>query len=345
MNRKVLSFAVVFCMTVAIFFAFSEISNALSVSCPSVSVYSKYDKTVTVEWGDTNGSSVQVYNLTTGTVNTVSAYSHKYTIDHDITSGQTVEVRIRAYEVITDSSGNRTTYYSSYSPIYVVTANGADTGRVYQSAISLAKTLKLNTCYGGTSKEWIPLRGEDSYVYYHFRTSPRTDSKYRISIYSNEKSTYYEAIAEWGINGDIVAYGTDVLPEQRYVETLSLKPNTTYTFRVHATYYYNWTANVDYRLMVSEIVRPPARPTITVCNGGKRMATFRFGKIANASRYQVAYRINGGQYRYFYTQRLSNSIRNLASNRKCTILVRSQRLANGRFYSSPWSISRTVRVK
>lgn len=193
-------------------------------------------------------------------------------------------------------------------------------------------------------------------VYYKFNTSNRSDSKYRFQCRGQGE----DIVDMWLLNygGDpndddawnVVAYGNKDSSNSE-IKTLALKSGRTYKFRVYCVRY-GWgddvssaTGGIPYRVKVTEIIRKPSKGRITSCKAGKRKATLRYAKLNKAKRYQIAYKIKGGKYKYIKTQKLKRTINNLKSKKYYYFKVRGQRYACGRYYSGPWSGVKKVRIK
>ena len=196
---------------------------------------------------------------------------------------------------------------------------------------------------------------DDDAVYYEFKTSGRADSKYHFAC----RGTGEENVDMWLLN-----YGADPSDNDawRFVaggtkdssscttKTLSLKPNRTY--RLRAYFKYGWTdtpvnavGGAEYRLKVTEIISKPAKGKILSWKAGKKKATVKFAGSKKATRYQIAYKVKGGKYRYVYTKAKVKTFKNLKSKKLYYVKVRGQRLANGKYHSGPWSVVKKVKIK
>lgn len=126
-------------------------------------------------------------------------------------------------------------------------------------AASSSETIKLNTMYSGTTKEW---RGyhDGSYVVYTFKTSARKDSKYKFYAKATSGNDYDDAhITLYHKDGwEDMAYGDgESVKSASFTwsnDPVKLKPNTTYKVRVYGEQYLSFTGGIPFKIKVSEIV-------------------------------------------------------------------------------------------
>lgn len=192
---------------------------------------------------------------------------------------------------------------------------------------------------------------DEEAVYYKFDTSGRSDSKYKFECRGQ---------GEDSVDMDLLYYGNDPKDEDawKYIACgnkdsstsestiIALKPSRTYKLRAYGSWDPAYSlGGIPYRVRVTEIIRKPSKGRITSCKAGKRKATVRYAKLNKAKRYQIAYKIKGGKYKYIKTQKLKRTINNLKSKKYYYFKVRGQRYACGRYYSGPWSGVKKVKVK
>ena len=350
MKRKVLSVIVSLCMILTLVSISTE--NVEALSAPTItSVYqTDIEKCcVRVEFTSSNtgsGFSYSLEDVNSGRTWSLAG-SAKYYYIQNLTAGQTLRLRLRAY----DGSS-----YSSYSSVWSITVESGygNNNYGYQEQNSSQSSIYWNKI---EKNDWFyDYTVDGDAVYYQFTTSGRADSKYRFSCRGIGEESVDMYLLNYGASPSdedawkIVAYGNND-SSCCSTKTLTLKPNSTYRLRVFYVRY-GWgdvvsssEGGVPYRINVSEIITKPAKGKITSLKAGKKKATVKFSKLSKATRYQIAYKVKGGSFKYVYTKATSKALKSLKSKKTYYVKVRGQRLANGTYYSGPWSTTRSVKVK
>jgi len=311
--------------------------------CPRISSLTSANNSVTVNWDATNnpsGMMVEVINCTYNTRIAVPESKRRCTLT-GLTEGDTITVIIRAY---TSTGSYVASNFSEEKQITVEgpstnTSNTSSTNNTSSTTYDVEK-IKLNQWYCGTTLE--------EPGYFTVKTTGRTDSKYQFFVRTTyAKVDWFETDIEM-VNtektlGRAYYYDSD---STVYAPLQSLKPNTTYKFKVYgkgsALFY---ERDVDYEFMVKEVIAKPAKGEVTLWKGGKKKATLKFAELAKATRYQVAYKKKGGSYKYCYTTSTTKTLKNLSKNEYYYVKVRGQRKVDGKYYSGAWSEVKKTKIK
>lgn len=208
------------------------------------------------------------------------------------------------------------------------------------------KDISLNKNYSGTSGD-----SSSNTPYLVFKTSGRTDSKYKITL--TNKSEYAQSVNVWENHPE---YGWGTIewgyPAADAYNTTSatfnagsLKPNKKYCLQV-------WSKGLSgsgrfgaFNIKVEEIVAKPGKATITSAKAGKKKVTLKIKKLSKSSRYQIQIKQKGGKWKTYNVKSTKKTIKKLKSKKYYYLRVRGQRLANGKYYSGSWSKIKKIRVK
>lgn len=329
MKRRILSLIMIVSLALMTVILPGEKAYALSLQTPSITSLTSSNGTVDVRWGDYGypvGTTMEIYDFTNDKVHRTTANSYRLVLDRDISVGQTLQIQLRAFYV----DNNNRSYYSDFSTLKTI--------KVISGSGSSLKQLGLNQWYSGTSS--------DEPDTYQFTTTSRSDSKYRFVIRATyAEDIHFSAQIDFGSQGDVLAYDYPDTDDEDYSESRSLSANTTYRIRVYGDHYGFYESGVGFEFIVQEVIAKPAKGKVNSWTAGKRKATVRFAALAKATKYQIAYKIKGGSYRYITTSGTSRTIKSLKSNRYYYVKVRGRRTVDGEYYYGPWSAAKKVKVK
>ena len=201
--------------------------------------------------------------------------------------------------------------------------------------------------------------------YYKFKTSSVSGIKYTVRVTCTDKMkswdgggrTFwvglmdddYDAIHQDGTKRDATTpyFGyLDNVGDVTSETYQTLKPNSTYYVRILNSGLETEGDRLSYAVCVKKSVVKPGKPVVKSCKAGKKKLTFSYYKTKYAKRYQVQMKVRGGSWKtYNNGTKLSKTIYKLKKGKKYTVRVRAQRYVSGKWYSGPWSKSRTVKVR
>ena len=125
--------------------------------------------------------------------------------------------------------------------------------------------------------------------------------------------------------------------------TYKLKKNTTYYISVCA---YPTAKNVDYRMDFKFSYDKPAKAALkSLKSSKKKTLTVKWSAVANATKYEVAYKVKGGKWKYKKVTGKSITLKKLKSKKKYTVKIRAIRTVAGKTLTGAWSSTKTKKVK
>ena len=350
---KVLFFIALFVSMIALFIAADQ-AHAAPEYCPEITSIESHNGALTVHWSKTdNPPETEVEVNVAGTdkngqrksVMKKCSESDRSLTLYDIAPqrlpyGTEVDVMLRATFQYSNA-----THWTDPETAFLRSGKGGGWNKA--SAVSV----KNNTFYSGETNGLDDEEPPLTYNWYKFRTSSRTDSKYRLTVYSTYSYSDFVADAEI-VDGDNVvgssySEGSDPVGQGlQYNDVVKLSPQKDYYIRVSGTlsgYYPRY--GVEYKVKIEEIVASPAKVSLSSFSSSGKNATVRFNSVKNASGYQVAFKKRGGSWKTSNINSCARSFSNLGYNNTYYVKVRAYRKANGKTYYGAWSTVKSVTVK
>lgn len=342
----------VFCVTILLT---SKQASAAPKYCPEITSISSHNGSITVNWSKTENPAdtyVEVYVVGAGSDGEAKSVIKKADESDRTTTvnnvapdrvpyGTEVEVRIRATFKYSDA-----TKFTEPKTVVVRSGKGGGWNR------GSAQSMKYNAWYTGETSGLADEFPPTTYNWYKFKTSSRTDSKYRLTVNCTNSISGFQADADIFDQNDYsiaFSFGESSEPgcqSGSYSDTIKLSPNKEYCVGVSGMHDgYHPMAGVEYKVKIEEIIANPGKVSISsFCSYGRK-ATVQFKKINNASGYQVAFKKRGGSWKYSNTTSLYKSFSNLKYKKTYYSKVRAYSIISGKKIYGNWSSTRKVTIK
>jgi len=190
----------------------------------------------------------------------------------------------------------------------------------------------------------IPKREKFSshYYYYKFYPTKKAGYKYYLTLQNlkGTKSTYIEANFQDYRYAD--RYFTNVKVGLYKSETIK---EYMANHRAHLIEIHDWEYGPSTnRILLREVPMNPTTGKIESVSADASSFTVNYKQSTYAGKYAVAYRADGGKWKYCYTRELTKTVSGLKTGQTYTVKVRGIRTVSKKNYYGKWSAGQTVTI-
>jgi len=190
----------------------------------------------------------------------------------------------------------------------------------------------------------IPKRKKFSthYYYYRFYPTKKAGYKYYLTLQNlkGTKSTYLEIGLQ--DSGYFDRYQYYRLVQNNKKETMKMYLAT---HRMHFIELNDWEYGPSTnRILLREVPMNPTTGKIESVSADASSFTVNYKQSTYAGKYAVAYKADGGKWKYCYTGELTKTVSGLKTGQTYTVKVRGIRTVSKKNYYGKWSAGQTVTI-